>query len=114
MDCIQGVGDLFLTDADLFGNLHNSRFLGIFAGQSLPGIDGFVRCIPEGTADPDGTGVIPQITPHFSHDHGNCIGGKLNVLVYVEIVDGFDQPDAPDLKEIIHIFITAGKPLDYA
>ena len=75
-------------------------------------MDCFVRGIPQGAAYPDGI-VIPQVTPDFTDNHGNCIGGKFYTDIRIEIVNGFDQPDASDLEQVVHVFITVGKTLDY-
>src|SRR5690606_16144919 len=42
------------------------------------------------------------------------IGGKFYVLAQVEVVDGFHQADAADLKEIVHVFAAVVEPLDDA
>ena len=112
LDGIQGVGDVFFADADFLGNFHKGWFPGVFAGQAFSGVDGLVGCVPEGAADPDGV-VVPQIAPDLAQDHGNRIGRKTDILGNIKIVNGLDQADASDLKQVIHIFIAAGKTLDH-
>ena len=74
-------------------------------------MDGFVGNIPQRTADPD-TAVVPEVAPDFSDDHGYSIGGKFYIQAGIEIIDGFDQTNAANLKQIIHIFIGSGKAPD--
>ena len=47
-------------------------------------------------------------------DHRHAVGGETHRLRGVKIVDGFDQPDAPHLKQIVQIFAPLGKPLHHA
>lgn len=44
--------------------------------------------------------------------HWHCVGRKFDADFGVEVVDGFDQADAADLEQVIHIFIAAGKTFD--
>ena len=44
--------------------------------------------------------------------HWHCVGRKFDADFGVEVVDGFDQADAADLEQVIHIFIAGGKAFD--
>ena len=34
--------------------------------------------------------------------------------IQIKIVDGFDEADAADLKEIVHVFVVSRETLDHA
>ena len=61
-------------------------------------------------AEGDGVGVC-LVSP--SVNRWNAVGGKLDVLVQVEGVHGFNEADAAHLKEIVHALAAAGKLLDH-
>lgn len=83
-----------------------------FFGHKLSGMNGFVGGISQGAADTQAV-VVSEIASDFPDDHGNGIGGKFYLHSRIEIVDGFDQPDAANLKQIIHIFVGDGKTADH-
>ena len=49
-----------------------------------------------------------------SYIHGNRISGKFYIQAGIKIVYRFDQADAADLEQIVHIFIAGGETLDDA
>ena len=75
-------------------------------------MDGFVGGVAQGTADADRV-VVTQIPADFTDDHRNRIGRELYAQCRIEVVDGFDQTDASNLKEIIYVLVVPGKALDY-
>src|SRR5699024_7728806 len=113
LDGIQGINDHFFFDAYLFGNFHYGGFLGMLTDILFFGIDCLVGYIPERTADPDGI-IVPQVTAYLTDDHGNGISRKFYVQGSIKIVNGFDQADAADLKQIIRIFVASGETFDHA
>ena len=80
-------------------------------GENFFGMDGFIRGITQGATDADGI-VVTQITSYFTYNHRNSVGGKPDSHSRVKIINGFDQTDAADLKEVIYIFMVAGKAFD--
>ena len=113
MDRVHCVGDFLLADPHLVGDFHDRRLPQVFLCQGIPRIERLVRRIPEGAADADGI-VVPQIASDLAQDHWHGISRELDVLSDVKVIDGLDQADASDLKQVVHIFIAAGKPLDHA
>ena len=81
--------------------------------QRFPRLHGAVGGVPQGAAYPQGV-VVPQKPPDLPDDHRHAVGRKPHRLRGVKVVDGFDQPDAPHLKQIVQIFAPLGKPLHYA
>ena len=57
-------------------------------------------------ADPDGI-VVPEVSSYLAEYHWNRIRGKFYILRQIEIVDRFDQADAPDLEQVIHVLTAA-------
>ena len=57
--------------------------------------------------------MVAQETPQLPGDHRHAVGRKLHVLAQVEAVHGLDEPDAADLKQIVHALAAPGKLLDY-
>jgi len=57
--------------------------------------------------------IIPEVTFNFAKDHGYSISGKVNAVLQFEIIYGFHQTDAADLKKVVHIFAAIGKILEY-
>ena len=78
--------------------------------QDLPRLHGLVCHIAQRTAYAQGI-VIAQKAFYFTHDHGHTVGGKPHLKIRVEIVDGFDQPNAAHLKQIVHALPPPGKAL---
>ena len=58
--------------------------------------------------------VVPQKAAYLAHDHGHPISGKTHVQVWVKVVYGFDEPDAPHLKQVVHAFAPAHEFLHHA
>ena len=58
--------------------------------------------------------VIPQVPLYLTDYHRHGVSGKLYILIEIEIVYGFDEPDAAYLEEVIHVLASVGKTLDYA
>ena len=81
--------------------------------QRFPRLHGAVGGVPQGAAYPQGV-VVPQKPPNLPDDHRHAVGRKPHRLRGVKVVDGFDQPDAPHLKQIVQIFAPLGKPLHHA
>ena len=53
----------------------------------------------------------PLISPG---NHGHTVGGKTHVVVFgVKIIDGLDQADAADLKQVVHVLTAADEFLDH-
>lgn len=77
-------------------------------------MDSLVGSVPKRAADTNRRGIILKIASDFSDDHWHGIGGEFHADRIIEIVDGFDQPNAANLEQIVYIFIIAGKSLDYA
>ena len=75
-------------------------------------MDCLVGSVAQGTADAD-RGIVAQVTSYLTYDHGNCVSGKLNPDRRIEVVDGLDQADTADLKQIIRILIAAVKSTDH-
>lgn len=73
-------------------------------------MDCLVGSVAQGTADADRV-IVAQVTSYLTYNHGNCVSGKLNPDRRIEVVDGLDQADTADLKQIIYIFVIAGKRL---
>ena len=48
------------------------------------------------------------------YNHGNAVGGKADLLVRIEIGDGFHQTDAAHLKQVVGAFSPLVKSLDHA
>ena len=113
LDGVQRGGDILAADADLRRDLVDGGLPQILFRHMFPGINRLVGRVPQRPAHPDGI-VVPQIPADLPDDHGHCVCGKLHLQFHVEIVNGFDQTDAADLKQVVHIFITGGKPLDDA
>lgn len=49
-----------------------------------------------------------------SYINRNRIGAELHVQRGIKIVDGLDQADAADLKQIVNIFVAGRKAFDHA
>ena len=76
-------------------------------------MDCLVCGVPKGATYTDGV-VVAQIASDFSDNHGNGIGGEFDSYVRVKIVNGLNETDTANLKQIIHIFVISGKALDDA
>ena len=76
-------------------------------------MDGFVSVVAQRAGDAD-TVVVAQITAHFSDNHRHGVSGEFYAHRRIEIVDGFDQSDTSDLKQVVHIFMMIGKTFDHA
>ena len=79
--------------------------------ECLLRLQGAVRGVAHRTGHPD-RAVVAQIPPDFPHDHRDGVGRKPDIQIDIEIVDGFHQADASDLKQIIHALSPSGKALD--
>ena len=66
--------------------------------------------VADGAADPHGV-VVPQVALDLADDHRHAVGREPHVLRRVKVVDGLDEPDAPDLKQVVHVLAAARKPL---
>ena len=62
-------------------------------------------------AEGDGVGVCLGFSP--SHNRWNAVGGKLDVLLQIEGVDGLDEADAADLEEVVHALPAPGELLHH-
>ena len=74
-------------------------------------MDCLVGSVAQGTADTDRV-IVAQVAPDFTYDHWYCVGGEFHTDRWIKVIDGFDQTDTSDLKEIINIFVVAGKTFD--
>ena len=75
-------------------------------------MNGFIGSIPQGTADTDAV-VIPQIAADFANNHRDGIGGKFYPQCIIKIVNGLNQSDTSNLKEVINIFLISGKTFNH-
>ena len=73
----------------------------VLGSQLLPHGQRPIGKVARGAADPDG-GAVPQEAAHFPEDHGDSVSGKHNLTGGVKIVHRLDQPNATDLKQIVH------------
>ena len=61
------------------------------------------------------------VTCSYMEIHPNALATELARMIKmcirdrcrIEVVDGFDQTDASNLKEIIYVLVVPGKALDY-
>ena len=79
-------------------------FFGIDPCQLFPCIEGFIGRIPEGTAYAYGI-VVAQVSADLAQYHGNRIGREFNILGDVKIINGFNQADAANLKQVIYVLL---------
>ena len=75
-------------------------------------MNGFVGGISQGAADTQAV-VVSEIAADFANNHGDRVSGKFYFHSGIKVVNGFDQSDASNLKQIIHIFIGCGKTTDH-
>ena len=106
-------GHLPAGQACLPGDLVHSGFPAQLLLQRFAGLHGPVGGIAQAAAYPQGI-VIPQKAPDLADDHGHAVGGKPHRLGRVKVVDGFDEPDAPHLKQVVEVFAPLGKALHHA
>ena len=78
------------------------KFPLLLAQAPLTGLQDLIGSVPHTPADPQGA-VVPEIAADLPHDHGNAIGGEPHRLTDVKVVDGLDEPDAPNLKQVVHV-----------
>jgi len=69
--------------------------------------------VPHRPADPYG-GIIPQKAPDLTQNHRHPIGGKPHLQTGVKIVDCLNQPNAPNLEQVVQVFASACKFLHHA
>ena len=113
LDGIQGIGDVFLGDADFGGDFFHGRLFQVLSGEAVSGIDCLIGGVLQGTGDTQAA-VVPQEPSDFSDNHRNRVGGKFYIQRSVKIVYGFDESDAANLKQIVHIFVAGSKAFDNA
>ena len=92
--------------AHLGGDLGYFRLAAILLLQFLPRLHRVVGQITDGAADPHGV-VVPQVALDLADDHRHAVGREPHVLRRVKVVDGLDEPDAPDLEQVVHILTAA-------
>ena len=56
--------------------------------------------------------VVPKEAAQFAKDEGNGIGGKAGLVAKVKAVDGLEQANGADLKQIFGIVAAAAKAAD--
>src|SRR5690606_28797455 len=87
LDRVQGVHDLFPRQAHLLGDLADRRLGVVAAHEAVPHLQRLVGDVPQAAADPDGV-VVPQVAADLAYNHGHGVGGELDVLAQVKVVDG--------------------------
>ena len=103
--------DLLPRYAELLGDSFNAWFAPVGGGQTLLGLKHLIGGVAHRARDTDGA-VVAQEAPQFTGDHRHTVGRKLHILAQVEAVHGLDEPDAADLKQIVHTLAAPGKLLD--
>ena len=80
--------------------------------QFLAGFLQAKRLFLEASADFDET-VISQKAAQLTENKGNGIGGKAGLIAQIEAVDGFDQANGTNLKQILGIYAPATEAADH-
>ena len=83
----------------------------MLADECFFGLQGTISGVPHGARDAD-CAVIAQITANLTNNHGHSVGRKAHIEITIKIVDGFDQTDAADLKQIVHRLAASVEALD--
>ena len=102
--------DVLRALADPGGDFGELRFAPVLLLQLLPRLHRMVGQVADGAADPHGV-VVPQVALDLADDHRHAVGREPHVLRRVKVVDGLDEPDTPDLKQVVHVLAAARKPL---
>ena len=102
--------DILRALADPGGDFGELRLAPVLLLQLLPRLHRMVGQVADGAADPHGV-VVPQVALDLADDHRHAVGREPHVLRRVKVVDGLDEPDTPDLKQVVHVLAAARKPL---
>ena len=112
-DRVEREHDVPPRDVQFLCDLVKRRFAAGGGSQALFCLQDLIGGVARGAADADGA-VVAQVAPDLPGNHGYAVGGKAHVVVFgVKIVDGLDQTDAADLKQIVHVLAAADEFLDY-
>ena len=102
-DRVERESDLLPGNAESGGDLLLGRLAAGLGGELFARLQNFVRGIAHAARHAQGA-VVAQIPADLPGDHRHAVGGKAHVVrLGVKVVDGLDEPDAPDLKEIVDI-----------
>ena len=105
--------DVLTVDIHSFRDFLHARFSLQAAGKLFLGLQCFVRQIPHGAGNPNRI-VVSEIAANLADDHRYRVSRKLHAMTQIKIVEGLDQSDTANLKQIIRIFSAVGESLDHA
>ena len=74
-------------------------------------MDRFIGSVTQRAAYTDRV-VVAQVSSDLPDDHRHGICGKFYPHIRVKVINGFDQTDTSDLKQVIYIFIVIRKTFD--
>ena len=110
-DGIHREDDLLAREVEIAGDLLDRRFALGVGHELFTRLQHLIGRVAHGARDADGA-VVAQIAADLSDDHRHAVGRKAHVLADVEVVDGFDEPDAADLKQVVDVLAPPEKALD--
>ena len=102
-DGVQSLGHIGLGDLQGSADLLQAGLPAQGGSEGLLALEDLIGHIPDGPGHPDG-GVVPEIAPDLSCDHGDAVGGKPHLLVGIKVADGLDEADAAHLEQVVGAF----------
>ena len=102
-DGIHAHSDGLRRCADGGGKLVHARLALVLVYERLTRLHDAIGRIPQRARHAQ-RGIVPQIAAYLARDHGHAVGGEAHVVIFqVKMVDGLDETDTADLKQIVHI-----------
>jgi hypothetical protein len=104
---LQTLDDVVASNAERDRELGHGRSVTVPLRQLLAGMRDRHAQLLQPPRNPYRPALVPKVPLDLAEDGRGGVGGELHAAVGVETVGGLDQPDHPDLHQILQWFATA-------